>query len=247
MSTDSDPVSFDRAAARRIAKRIRQVERHPDRIIGDVGRTTLPQQETVFARLTAHVAPDEDNPGAGPKWEWQQVQRVSDGTWAIVANGRQGSNSADPKLLAFEIRKAGAAVGSIVLLRRCPVKPTDPTQPYTLDWAIVSYISPFNWGKVSVIWSPGSNLITVTPTDDSGTPTGDPDANVLIEFPLGSGVAQFCAYAIDDLVAYFDSLGDGSQFVLFRNKLPTLTSQYMGWYNNASSGQNVVADFVRAI
>jgi len=97
------------------------------------------------------------------------------------------------------------------------------------------------WGKVSVIWSPGTGVITLTPCSGSGVPTGAADITANPEF---GAAAQYCGYQVGDIVPYYDQKGDGTLFVLRTNKLPTIAATYGSWYFN---GTAVFADTLRAI
>ncbi len=103
--------------------------------------------------------------------------------------------------------------------------------------------SPFQYGKVTALWTAAGDTITLQPCDSGGASLpGTSPINVSPEFP---GPAQYCGYAINDVTAYVTLPGGGTH-VLLHNKLPKMTGQYQGWFNNASSGNpNVVADYVR--
>lgn len=93
------------------------------------------------------------------------------------------------------------------------------------------------FGTVSTVWSPGSNSITLTPTDSGGTPTGADDITVNVEFGADP---QYCAYQSGDIVGYV-VMGSGG--TLLTNKLPAMSAEYQAWYYN---GSQVLPDYLRA-
>lgn len=196
---DAPAPNFTARSVRRISRVVRAAEREPGSLGGEPYNRPAARETIAMGRLLAKPTPGN--------YTWKEVRRKDDGTWVEKDGGRKGE--ADDAL-AVPMTGVGDADGVYatggstppVMLKRSPVEQTDGT--FKLRWVIVATPSSLRWGKLTALWVPGNNFVTLQPVKNSaGTAFGEspPTVSVTIIMPANR-VPAYLLGEINDVFAY---------------------------------------------
>ncbi len=103
-----------------------------------------------------------------------------------------------------------------------------------------------SWGKLTTLWTPGTNTVTLTPCVGPTTATATGAANVTCYISFPAGLAAVCMpSSVGDILAYIP-IGGGSYKLFDPPQLPRPTLQYQIVSNTGGATVNYTSDWVRA-